>query len=261
MERKLQGEPVVDLTGKKILVIDDDRDMLRLVMHTFSKTEARIYTAASGEEGLRLFFDQRPDLVVLDIMMPEMDGWEVCRRLRQIADVPIVLLTALEEEEDIIRGLECGAMDYITKPFSPKVLVARARAALRRAERVWEPENLPSYRDDYLAIDLGMRRVLVRGEPVRLTATEFQLLAYLVTNADRVLSPEQILENVWGWEYQGSDNYVHVYVWHLRNKLEEDPKRPCYLLTDHGVGYRFRKNPPARASNRQDTPVAAGSSV
>jgi two-component system KDP operon response regulator KdpE len=252
---------VSSLRNKKILVIDDDWEMLRLVTRTFSKTEAQIYMAACGEEGLRLFFDQCPDLVVLDIMMPEMDGWEVCRRIRQIADVPIVLLTALEAEEDIVRGLDCGAVDYVTKPFSPKVLVARARAALRSAESPWEPDKLTRYHDDYLTIDLEARRVLVRGEPVKLTATELQLLAYLVTNADRVLSLEQILENVWGWEYQGCDNYVHVYVWHLRNKLEEDPKRPRYLVTDHGVGYRFRKDPPAGASNYQDTPVVAGSSV
>jgi DNA-binding response OmpR family regulator len=252
---------VSSLRNKKILVIDDDREMLSLVTHTLSKTEARIYTAASGEEGLRLFFDQRPDLVVLDIMMPGMDGWEVCRRIRQIADVPIVFLTVLEAEEDIVRGLDCGAIDYITKPFSPKVLVARARAALRSAESPWEPDKLTRYRDDYLTIDLGARRVLVRGEPVNLTATEFQLLAYLVTNADQVLSVEQIIENVWGREYRGSDNYVHVYVYYLRNKLEKDPKRPRYLVTDHGVGYRFRTDPPPGSSNGQDTPIAAGSSV
>jgi two-component system KDP operon response regulator KdpE len=246
--------------GKKILVIDDDREMLRLVTRTFSKTEAQMYTAASGEEGLRLFLDQCPDLVVLDIMMPEMDGWEVCRRIRQIADVPILLLTALGAEEDVVRGLDCGAIDYITKPFSPKVLVARARAALRRVESPSEPDKLPSYHDDYLTIDLGARQVLVRGEPVKLSANEFQLLAYLVENADQVLSLEQIVENVWGWEYRGSDNYVHVYVCHLRNKLEEDPKRPRYLMTHHGMGYRFRKDPPTGSSNRQDAP-AAGSSV
>jgi DNA-binding response OmpR family regulator len=252
---------VGSLKSKKILVIDDDREMLRLVTYTFSRTEAQVHAAASGEEGLRLFFDLCPDLVILDIMMPEMDGWQVCARIRQISEVPIVFLTALDADEDVVRGLDCGAVDYITKPCSPKVLVARARGALRRVESPSEPETLPSYRDDYLTIDLGARRVQVRGESVSLTANEFQLLAYLVTNADRALSVEQILENVWGLEYQGCDNYVHVYVWHLRNKLEEDPKNPRYLLTDHGMGYRFRKDPPNGASNHQDVPVVAGSSA
>jgi two-component system KDP operon response regulator KdpE len=261
VEKKLRGEDVSTLKDKKILVIDDDREMLRLLTRTFLKTEAQMLTAASGQEGLRLFFDQRPDLVILDIMMPEMDGWQVCRRIRQISEVPIVFLTALEADQDVVRGLKCGAIDYITKPFSPKVLVARAQAALRRVESPWQPEKLPGYGDDYLTIDLGARRVRVRGKPVKLTANEFQLLAYLVKNADRVLSPEQILENVWGPEYQDCDNYVHVYVCHLRNKLEEDPKHPRYLLTDHGVGYRFRKDPPAGSSNHQDTPIVAGSSV
>lgn len=233
---------------KNILVIDDDPNILRLIEYTFSRIGIVVHTAESGEEGLRQFYAQQPDLIILDIMMAEMDGWEVCARIRQISDVPIIFLTALGGEENIVRGLDCGAVDYMVKPFGPRVLVARAQAALRQVERNSTPEKPPTYRDDYLTIDLETRRVLVRGEPVRLTATEYQLLAYLLQNAGQVLAFEQILENVWGSEYEDCVNYVHVYMWHLRNKLEEDPKDPRYLVTEHGVGYRFRKTPFTEAS-------------
>jgi len=225
------------------MVIDDDPNLLRLIEYTFSKTGAIVHSAKSGEEGLRHFYAQQPDMIILDIMMAEMDGYEVCARIRQISDVPIIFLTALNGEENIVRGLDYGAVDYVVKPFGPKVLVARAQAALRQAELTPGREKPPTYRDDYLTIDLEMRRVFVRGEPVKLTTTEYQLLAYLLQNAGQVLAFQQILENVWGSEYEDCINYVHVYMWHLRNKLEEDPKDPRYLLTEHGVGYRFRKAP------------------
>ncbi len=244
---------------KNILVIDDDPNILRLVEYTFSRTGIVVHTAESGEEGLRQFYAQQPDLIILDIMMPEMDGWEVCARIRQISDVPIIFLTALNGEENIVRGLDCGAVDYMVKPFGPRVLVARAQAALRQAELTSGLEKPPTYHDDYLTIDLETRRVFVRGEPVKLTATEYQLLAYLVQNASQVLSFDQILDNVWGSEYEDCVNYVHVYMWHLRNKLEEDPKDPRYLVTEHGVGYRFRKAPFTEATWRQDGSVADGS--
>jgi two-component system KDP operon response regulator KdpE len=230
-----------DLDGKTILVIDDDPSLLRLIEHTFSRTGAVVHVADCGEQGLRQFYARQPDLILLDVMMPEMDGWQVCRRIRQISEVPIVFLTALDAEEDVVRGLDCGAIDYVTKPFSPKILIARAQAAMRRTERASGRSQLPIYRDDYLTIDLETHQVLVREKPVKLTATEYQLLAYLLHNAGRVLSFEQILENVWGYEYQDSVNYVHVYISHLRNKLEEDPKNPRYLLSEHGMGYRFEK--------------------
>jgi len=250
---------VSDLDGKTILVIDDDRNLLRLVEHTFSRTGALLDTAETGEEGLRRFYARQPDLVILDVMMPEMDGWQVCSRIREVSDVPIVFLTALGKAVEIIRGLDCGAVDYVTKPFSPDILVARIRAALRRTDIASRRLKLPSYRDDYLTIDLEARQVLVRGKLVKLTATEYQLLAYLVQNAGRVLGFQQILENVWGCEYQDSINYVHVYMSHLRNKLEEDPKNPCYLLTEHGMGYRFQKSPAAETGERQGTSSVSGS--
>jgi two-component system KDP operon response regulator KdpE len=228
------------MQGKIILVIDDDPEMLRLLEHIFSREGAQVCTAAGGQEGLRQFYNYPPHLVVLDVMMPEMDGWQVCARVRQMSDVPIIFLTALNAEAEIIHGLDTGAVDYVTKPFSPHVLVARARAALRQTELAPGTEKTDTYRDDYLAIDLDTRQVTVRGEPVKLTKTEYRLLAYLVENAGQVLTPQQILEYVWGREYRDSIDYTHVYMWRLRQKLEEDPQNPRYLLTEHGLGYRFQ---------------------
>jgi DNA-binding response OmpR family regulator len=232
------------MQGRRILVIDDNPDLLWVVEHAFSRTGGQVYTAANGREGLRQFVDHRPDLVILDLMMPHMDGWEVCRRIRLLSDVPIIILTVLEREDNIIRGLDCGADDYVTKPFSLDVLLARARATLRRAELVPTIDTPLVYSDGYLTIDLDKRQVLVRGEPVRLRVTEYRLLAYLLQNADRVLTFTQILDNIWGHEYQDSANYVHVYISHLRGKLEKDPKHPQYLLNVRGVGYRFEKQTP-----------------
>jgi two-component system alkaline phosphatase synthesis response regulator PhoP len=171
--------------------------------------------------------------------MPVLDGWEACRLIRRLSDVPIIFVTALTQEDAIVRGLDCGAVDYIPKPFSPKVLLARARAALRAADAGSKKRRVALYKDGYLDIDLEARRVLVGGEPVQLTATEYRLLSHLLENAGRVLTYDQILEHVWGWECQDSVGYVHVYVWHLRQKLEQDPRNPNYLLTERGVGYRF----------------------
>jgi two-component system KDP operon response regulator KdpE len=233
-----------EIQGKKILVVDDDPDVLQLLVHTFSLADAQVLVANCGEEALRQFYVHRPDLIVLDVKMPDMDGWQVCLRICELSDVPIIFLTALDGDKELATGLGCGAVDYVTKPFSPEVLIARARAALRRRELPMAIEEPVTYADDYLTIDLKTRHVLVRGTPVKLTATEFHLLAYLVRNADRVLTFRQILEKVWGREYRGGINYAHVCIWHLRRKLEEDPKKPRYLLTEHGVGYRFHKPSP-----------------
>jgi two-component system KDP operon response regulator KdpE len=228
------------MQGKKILIIEDDTNLHKLVEFALTKAGAQTYTAVDGQAGLRLFYEHRPDLVILDIMMPGLDGWQVCKQIQNLANIPIILMTSLAEEKQIIKGLDC-AVDYVTKPFSVDVLVARVRAALRQAEQSGVAEKPTTYGDDYLSINLNERRVLVRGEPVKLSATEYKLLAYLFENANRVLTFEQILENVWGWEYRDSVDYVHVYVSHLRRKLEENPKQPRYLLTEHGVGYRFEK--------------------
>ncbi len=230
------------MEAKRVLVVDDDPALLPLIEYTFNKEGYDVYTASDGREALRQFFEHKPDLVILDIMMPRMDGWEACRRMREVSDVPIMMLTARGQDEDIIRGLEYGADDYMTKPFSIKVLLARARAVLRRAALPpLEFEEPVIYANDYLTIDLKHRRVTVQGKAVKLTPTEYRLLAYLVQNAGQVLTSQQILQNVWGWEYQNDLDYVRVYVWHLRQKLEEDPKDPKYIVTELGAGYRFEK--------------------
>jgi two-component system KDP operon response regulator KdpE len=230
------------LEGKKVLVIDDDAHVRRLIEHSFKQAGAMVQTAPNGRQGLREFYAFRPDLVILDIMMPETDGWEACRQIRMLADTPIIMLTALNREEDVIRGLDLGADDFINKPFSKEVLLARARAALRRADVQPISEDSPlSYDDGYLSIDLDRRRVHVADKLIKLTPKEHHLLAYLFTNAGRVRTFRQILENVWGWAYQDSMDYVHVYMSNLRRKIEADPKDPRYLQTEHGIGYRFEK--------------------
>lgn len=227
------------LHGKKILVIDDDPGQVNLISHIFAGTDAQLHTATDGAEGLRQFFDQRPDLVILDLMMPKLDGWAVCEQIRQLSNIPIIILTALGDEESTVRGLECGAVDFITKPVRPKILIARARAALRQVQ-LFPAKKTNVYTDQYLTIDLATHQVLVGDRPVKLTATEYKLLAYLYQNADQVVTSEQILAHVWGASSKDNTEYIHVYASNLRQKLEKNPKKPEYLLTVHGVGYSFK---------------------
>lgn len=227
------------MRGKRILVIDDDPHVLRMVKLTLSKQGAEIHTACNGMEGLSQFYAWRPNLIILDVMMPDIDGWDICARLRQISGVPILMLSALGGDGHIVRGLKCGADDYMGKPFTDDVLIARVEALLRRATLSSPSEKLQAYRDDYLTIELDKRRVLVRGEPVKLTAKEYQLLTYLLRNAGCVLSAEQILEKIWGWEYRDHAEYLYVYISNLRKKVEENAKRPRYLRNESGLGYWF----------------------
>jgi len=240
----------VDLVrGKRILVIDDDRETVELVRVVFAREGAEVYSAADGREGICQYGACRPDLILLDIMLPELDGWETCRRFREFTDVPIIFLTVLCGEQEVVRGLDCGAVDYVTKPFTPAVLAARARAAMRG----WEAARAPIspqqtlFDDGYLTIDVAGHHVQVGGETVPLTSTEYRLLVYLVEHAGQVLTYEQILGHVWGRAYREAVDYVHVYVSHLRRKIEWDPGRPPYVLTERGVGYRFV----ARRENHQ----------
>lgn len=229
------------MKGKKVLIVDDDMTMCQILDIAFSVEGAFVFTANDGREGLQKFFEHHPDLVILDINMPYMNGWQTCHQIRLLSDTPIIMLTTLDGDEEMIRGLDVGADDFITKPFNTRVLLARTRAVLRRLEKSSMNQPQSRYTDGYLTVDLERHEVLVLGEPIRLTATEFQLLTFLLKNNGRTLTYEQILENVWGWEYQESVEYVHVYVSHLRRKLERDPKNPTYLITVHGTGYRFEK--------------------
>ena len=246
------------LQNRKILVIDDDPEIIELVELMLTRASATVVTACCAEDGLRQFYAHRPDLVLLDVMMPGMDGLETCRRIRQLSDVPIIMLTVLTGTDDLLRGLEAGADDYVTKPFAGQVLVARAQALLRRSEQSDKDELQIVYRDGHLAIDLQRRQVLVRQKPVKLSPTEYRLLAYLLRNGGRVLTYDQILEQVWGPECLGSTEYVHVYVHRLRQKLEPDACSPRYLLNEPGVGYRFERQEPAQrdAPSRDGAPPA-----
>jgi len=229
-----------DLKEKRILVIDDNREMLLLVARVFAQTEARLYTATSGQEGLRKLLAYRPDLVLLDLMMPDMDGWTICRQIRRFSEVPIILLSVLDREKDVVRGLDCGADYYVTKPFYPNVLLARVRAALRRWSSRPNETTTFTYSDDYLTIDPQQHCVLVGGKAVELNEIEYRLLLYLLQNACRVLTFGQILSDVWENAPQGEVEYVHTYIWRLRQKLEQNPGRPQYLLSEHNVGYSFQ---------------------
>jgi two-component system KDP operon response regulator KdpE len=232
------------LQGTRILVIDDDVDMLQLVALMFARVGAQVFSAVGGRQGLRQFYTHQPDLVLIDMLMPELDGLEVCRRIREMSPVPIIMLTAMGRDSDIVRGLDCGADDYITKPFNAQVLLARARTVLRRAEPLLSAnEPLTTYDDGYLAVDLRQRQARVQGESVKLSPTEYALLAFLVENAGQVLTYEQILDHVWDGTAQQRADYVHVYATYLRRKLEPDPSNPVYLVNEHGVGYRFEGKP------------------
>jgi DNA-binding response OmpR family regulator len=242
--RASHGENMSNMRGKKVLVIDDDFALLDLVGSILSQVEAHVYTASSGQEGLRQFYDCQPDLVILDLMMPYMSGWEVCRHIRLLSDVPLIILTALDQDDQVIRGLDSGADDYIIKPFKPAVLLARAKTALRRATHPSSISKSVTYNDGYLTIDLDKRQVMAGNEPVKLSATGYQLLAYLLQNANRVLTFSQLLDHIWGEECHENTEYIHTYIWFLRKKLEKDPKHPLYILTEHGVGYRFQKQIP-----------------
>jgi len=229
---------------KKILTIDDDPAFLNLVEQVLTQKGYEVLKASSGREGLRLIFDQRPDLVLLDVMIPGVDGWQVCSRIREISDIPIIMITGRHKsEEDVVRGLDYGADDYLTKPLGSRELVARVRAVLRRAE-------LPSsqdirqgviYSDGLLTVDITERKIIVNGKRIKLTPREFRLFTLLVENAGRILTHKQLLEKVWGWEYTDDLDYVRIYISHLRQKIEPDTSLPRYIITEPGVGYSFQK--------------------
>ena len=228
--------------GKKVLVVDDDEVLVRLIAQVLSQKGYEVLKASNGQEALRLLFDQRPDLVILDVVMPRMDGWQTLDRIRDISDVPIIMLTGNQTaEDDIVRGLDYGADDYLIKPVGNKELIARMRAVLRRTESLSYGVGKVTYSDNLLTVDVAERKVIVNGERVRLTPTEFRLLALLVENAGRILIHKQLLERVWGWEYTDDIDHVRIYIWHLRRKIESDPAKPGYIMTEPGVGYYFQK--------------------
>jgi two-component system KDP operon response regulator KdpE len=229
--------------AKKVLVVDDDPILVKLVDQVLSGKGYEVLKASSGQEALQVFFTEKPDLVLLDVVMPGIDGWETCSRLRDVSNVPVIILTGKKNtEDDVVRGLDYGADEYLLKPVGNKELVARVRAALRRAESTsYAGKKAISFNDDYLMIDLEERKVTVKGERVKLTPREFRLLALLLENAGRIMTHQQILEKVWGWEYVDDVDYVRIYISHLRQKLEPEASSPKYILTEPGAGYYYRE--------------------
>ena len=224
---------------KLILIVDDEPRMVRFVRMNLELEGYRVVEASNGLEALEKVRDELPDLVVLDVMMPEMDGFETLERLREISTVPVIMLTVKGEEEDRIRGLELGADDYVTKPFSPRELASRIRAVLRRAEMPSPVAKTTLRIDDRLEIDFRQREVIVKGERIRLRPTEYRLLYHLVNNAGWVMTHEMLLSKVWGYEYRDEAGLLRLYITYLRKKIEPDPANPRYIITERGVGYRF----------------------
>jgi two-component system KDP operon response regulator KdpE len=229
----------VDWQGKSILVIDDESRMCELVAAVFSKHGAKVNCGHTGEEGLRLFYSNRPDLIILDYLMPNMNGLEVLQAIRRMSDLPVIMLTVVEDRDTMIRFLQTGADEYIAKPFNTEELLARAWAVLRRSIAASQNGDTADYDDGYLYFNLEAREVKVEGKPVKLTPTEFSLLSYLVGRTSFYCTFEQIINNVWGHNLDGSVDNVHVFVWQLRQKIEPDPKHPTYIISERSIGYRF----------------------
>jgi DNA-binding response OmpR family regulator len=226
----------------KILVVDDAEDTTWLLKKSLTGDGYAVETARNGAEGLRSAYTFQPDLVLLDVMMPDMDGWTMLRRLREFSEVPVIMVTAVGTEIEKVRGLDLGADDYLTKPYGMEELKARIRAALRRVTSATPSESHALRFDDgQLIITPSSHEVTVRDKVIDLTPTEYKLLLYLAYNAGHVLTYDQILDNVWGPGYQDSLANVKVYIWCLRRKIEANPNQPRYILTKRGVGYWLAK--------------------
>ncbi len=222
-----------------ILLVDDEPQLLRLVRSNLELAGYRVFTALDACNALKLVDTEMPDLIILDIMLPEMDGYELCRRIREFSSVPIIMLTAKVEDSDKVRGLKLGADDYLTKPFSVQELLARIEAVLRRTHSPEEAKSPHTFTCGDVSADFVQRRVTVRGREVSLTLTEYKLLSQLISNAGRVLLHRELLTRVWGAEYQDDLEYLRAYIRHLRQKIEEDPNQPKYIISKPGFGYVF----------------------
>jgi DNA-binding response OmpR family regulator len=230
--------------GKTLLLIDDDNDLLQLTSHIFKSGGAQVITAQDGMEGINKILTHRPSLIILDILMPGINGFQACQIIRQFSNAPVLILTAMNREQNVVQALEMGADDFLAKPFSPTVLMARANALLRRSRQDGERPAVFRYSDGRLKIDGDRRQILINGKRVKSGPTEFRLLVYLVRNAGKALTYNQILANVWGEEYRGNVDIVHVYISNLRRKIEANSRSPRYIQSVHGVGYLFeRQNP------------------
>jgi DNA-binding response OmpR family regulator len=227
------------MAGKKVLVVDDDAKTVELVKLYLNRDGYRVFTCGDGNEALRLARENHPDLIVLDLMLPGISGLEVCRVLREESDVPIIMLTALTRDEDRLKGLDLGADDYVTKPFSPRELAARVRAVLRRLPGERGPEKLEH---GALIVDFLKHEAFLQGKSLELTPIEFKLLGALVKEPGRVFSRAQIIDKALGQDFNGFDRTIDVHILKLRRKLEPDPHHPRYLKTVYGAGYKLLEN-------------------
>jgi DNA-binding response OmpR family regulator len=224
------------MSAKRVLVVDDDTKTVELVKLYLNRDGYRVFTAYDGAEAMRLATDSHPDLIVLDLMLPGIDGLEICRRLRDESDVPIIMLTAKTTDEDKLTGLDMGADDYMTKPFSPKELAARVRTVLRRLPGERSPDEI---RHGNIVINFLKREASLDGKPLNLTTIEFKLLAILVREPGRIFSRAQLVEKALGYDFEGNDRTIDVHILNLRRKLEPDPKHPRYIKTVYGGGYKL----------------------
>jgi two-component system KDP operon response regulator KdpE len=226
--------------GKRILVVDDEPRMIGMIRRNLELEGHQIVEAHNGVEALDAVRTHLPDLILLDVMMPELDGFETLRMLREFSSIPVIMLTAKGEENDIVYGLELGADDYIPKPFGMRELTSRIKAVIRRIEApASRPDQAVLRVDDRLSVDFNRREVIINSERVKLRPTEYRLLYHLIENAGWTVPHDQLLAKVWGYEYRDEAHYVRLYVNYLREKIEEDPSNPKYILTERGVGYRF----------------------
>jgi two-component system KDP operon response regulator KdpE len=223
----------------RILVVDDEERIARFIRLNLEQDGFRVTEAYTGSQAIDRIRTSLPDLVILDVMLPDFDGFEVLKSIRANNPVPVIMLTAKGEEDDRVRGLELGADDYVTKPFSPRELVSRVRAVLRRTEPASEGMHGLIEVDNRLKIDFDRHEIWLEGKLVSLRPTEYRLLFYLVQNSGWVITHDQILSNVWGYEYRDQPHYVRLYINYLRKKLEKDPTDPKYILSERGIGYRF----------------------
>ncbi|MCX7950802.1 MAG: response regulator transcription factor [Clostridiales bacterium] len=229
------------MASEKILIIDDELHIVELLKYNLEMNGYKVYYALNGNEGINIAYEKKPDLILLDIMLPEIDGFEVCKKIKrddELANIPIIMLTAKGEEFDKILGLELGADDYITKPFSVRELVARIKVVLRRNTKEEKQTNIINIGN--LTIDMERHEVLKDGKRVELTLKEFELLKLLVLNKGKVMTRDFLLDKIWGYEYYGETRTVDVHVRHLRQKIEEDDKNPKYIETVRGIGYKFK---------------------
>ncbi|HEX7735060.1 MAG TPA: response regulator transcription factor [Ktedonobacteraceae bacterium] len=230
-----------DARDMTILIVDDEPRIRDFVRMNLELEHYHVEEASNGLEALEKLRDALPDLIVLDVSMPEMDGFEALRHIREVSTVPVIMLTVRQSESDKIRGLDLGADDYLAKPFSPPELLSRIRALLRRSLMAPPTRKTRIVVDDDLTIDFSRHEVMVRGEKVVLRPTEYRLLYHLVSNAGRLLTHETLLSKVWGHEYRDESHYLRLYITYLRQKLEKDPAHPRYILTERGLGYRFKE--------------------